>query len=73
MSLQHGTYRAYIDDGCRCTACREANRVTCAAWRARQGEPLRHDASTYSNYRCRCATCRAAHAAKMRLRYQGTS
>lgn len=33
---RHGTQGMYTNNGCRCDECREANRVTVAAWRARQ-------------------------------------
>ena len=65
----HGDYRTYAK-GCRCDDCRDAQRVRCAAMRAdRAKDPSRADraghgkASTYKNYKCRCAECSAANTA----------
>jgi hypothetical protein len=58
------TYKA----GCRCAACREANRLYQQAATARRAaNPVHADiaghgrASTYSNYKCRCDACRRAN------------
>lgn len=68
----HGRASSY-KDGCRCSECREANRVYQAGANARRAE--QSDAadraghgkrSTYANYRCRCDACRAANSAACR-------
>lgn len=71
---RHGKATTY-KSGCRCTACREANRIYQAAANARRAAtPALADraghgrASTYINYACRCADCREAN--KLRLRSQ---
>ena len=63
----HGHYLTY-GKGCRCDACREANRKYCAELRVtRAKDPSRADraghglAATYKNYGCRCAPCTQAN------------
>jgi muconolactone delta-isomerase len=34
---EHGTSTKYTNEACRCAECREAQRVTARAWRARNG------------------------------------
>lgn len=68
LKWPHGhvnTYKA----GCRCSACREANRVYQSAANARRRlDPSGADRaghgkrSTYNNYGCRCLLCRVASA-----------
>lgn len=74
MIRRHGRATTY-KSGCRCTACREANRLYQAAANARRAsDPRLADraghgrASTYINYACRCDACRVAN--KLRLRVQ---
>jgi hypothetical protein len=62
----HGTRSRYINGGCRCDPCTEANRTYTAALRdrllKRPVPPGAHgDSSTYTNWGCRCARCRQAH------------
>lgn len=71
-SAAHGLPNTY-KSGCRCTQCREANRVYQAAATARRAaDPTAADIaghgkrSTYANYQCRCDACRAAHTAACR-------
>jgi hypothetical protein len=68
---RHGRAATY-KGGCRCTACREANRVyQAAANKRRASDPRLADraghgrASTYINYACRCEACRAANSARL--------
>ncbi|MCZ4602971.1 hypothetical protein O3S80_04120 [Streptomyces sp. Lzd4kr] len=71
-SPRHGkatTYKA----GCRCTKCREANRLYQQAANARRAsDPALADraghgrASTYINYACRCEPCREANTRRLR-------
>lgn len=65
----HGHPDTY-QKGCRCGACRDANRVRCAQQRAaRAKNPAAADraghgkASTYKNYGCRCTPCSKANTA----------
>lgn len=74
----HGLPNTY-KSGCRCTQCREANRVYQAAATARRAaNPTAADQaghgkpSTYSNYLCRCDDCRAANAAASQAYRQRT-
>jgi hypothetical protein len=69
---RHGRATTY-KSGCRCTACRNANRLYQAAANARRAaDPALADraghgrASTYINYACRCGACRAANARRLR-------
>lgn len=69
---RHGHANTY-KNGCRCDACREANRVYQASANSRRAaDPSLADraghgrASTYINYRCRCTPCRDAAAARNR-------
>lgn len=71
---RHGTLNGYVNAGCRCEECREANRVynmkrraeraegkPASEWgkkRGHMGEPLKHNSSTYINWKCRCDQCR---------------
>jgi hypothetical protein len=60
--VDHGTVLAY-GRGCRCDACCEA-----IVERGRQLGVEHGKESTYRNYRCRCAACRAATNANRRRR-----
>ncbi|MBC2903194.1 hypothetical protein [Streptomyces cupreus] len=64
-----GTYK----QGCRCNACREANRLyQNAANKRRAANPALADRaghgspSTYINYACRCDACKAANTRRLR-------
>jgi len=65
----HGSASTYSNWGCRCTPCKEANRVThrrvLAYLRARRvvaPDSVGHGrASTYTNWGCRCLPCTEAH------------
>lgn len=68
----HGRATTY-KNGCRCPACREANRVYQAAANKRRSEdPALADQaghgkrSTYINYECRCTPCRNANTEALR-------
>jgi hypothetical protein len=69
----HGHITRYVA-GCRCSECREANRVYRIADVARRTARLAADptlaphgkAVTYSNWGCRCAPCSTAHSARCR-------
>lgn len=68
---RHGRATTY-KSGCRCPACREANRVyQAAANKRRAADPTLADraghgrASTYINYACRCAPCRYANSRRL--------
>ena len=64
---EHGLASTY-NLGCRCGACREANRVKSLAARADRARRLRADPSlathgkhaTYVNWDCRCIDCTTA-------------
>ena len=69
LPAEHGDVRRYRQ-GCRCDACREANRLYHAEWRATsRRDPSRADRAghgkpnTYRQYGCRCDACRAANSA----------
>lgn len=68
----HGTIRGYTDFNCRCSPCREANRVSCRRAREkRMSRPVpdhvHGTTNGYSSYACRCADCsRAAREARRR-------
>ncbi|MFI2426554.1 hypothetical protein ACH5A7_21070 [Streptomyces sp. NPDC018955] len=69
---RHGRASTY-KSGCRCTECREANRVYQAASNKRRAaDPALADraghgrASTYINYACRCDACKAANSQRLR-------
>ncbi len=68
----HGTRSRYNNQGCRCQACREANRLDTAEDRARRrvalgsAEVEHGTKSTYTNHGCRCEECRVANAATCR-------
>lgn len=70
--VPHGSYSTYVNHGCRCDACRQAN--TDYARHARQSRYTRRDnmtlphgsLSTYMNWGCRCPECKAANAANGR-------
>lgn len=68
----HGHANTY-KSGCRCTACREANRVyQQVANKRRAADPTLADRaghgrrSTYVNYGCRCTSCRTANTTTLR-------
>lgn len=71
---RHGSANGYGNHGCRCDACREANRLNHAAYMARvraTGQLASGDVSHGTSYRydvgCRCDACREAHNAKSRV------
>lgn len=69
--VEHGTTTAYVNDGCRCAACRAAHSRACtAAKRRRLAATIPDDRhgvySTYSNHGCRCPKCTAAATAYVR-------
>jgi hypothetical protein len=71
---QKHDYSSYTS-GCRCSTCREANRVHHLKARTRRrANPTLADAAghgkenTYNNYACRCDDCRTAHAAAQRVK-----
>lgn len=66
MTRTHGLASTYRG-GCRCDGCRTANTVRARLERARRAASTppagaHGKAATYSNWRCRCEPCRAAHA-----------
>ncbi len=79
---KHGTISRYVHGptldgtegkGCRCDECRGANSVWSASSRHKRGQrkgellPEAHGKdSTYINWECRCADCRAAHRAAVK-------
>jgi hypothetical protein len=70
----HGDHRTYLK-GCRCDNCREAMRINAAEKRAHyRGDQDRADRAghgkytTYRNYGCRCAPCKAANTEETRMR-----
>ncbi|GGQ83438.1 hypothetical protein [Streptomyces flaveolus] len=69
---RHGHVNTY-KSGCRCGACREANRLYQAAGNKRRAaDPSLADraghgrASTYINYACRCDACKVANSQRLR-------
>lgn len=70
---RHGTANGYGNLGCRCAACREANRVNHSRYMERvraSGELASVNRSHGTSYRydvgCRCDDCRLAHNEKSR-------
>lgn len=69
---RHGTYNGYINLGCRCQPCRDANaaearRMKLQRASGRGRKPAPHGRyTTYHNYMCRCQPCRDAWAAYVR-------
>lgn len=67
---RHGTTNGYGNLGCRCDACKEANRVGHAKYmaqaRAHRRELGEHGSSLRYDTGCRCDECREAHNAKSR-------
>jgi hypothetical protein len=67
---RHGTTNGYGNLGCRCDACREAARVSHAAYMTRVRAEGRivggHGTTTAYDTGCRCNRCREAHNAKSR-------
>lgn len=62
---KHGTITEYMNYGCRCEPCRDANR------QYRPSTPVAHGTRTaYIDHRCRCLDCKAANAAYHRERYR---
>lgn len=57
---RHGQHVRYLM-GCRCEACKDANRVYHLTLRDRPA-PRHGTASSYVNYACRCAPCKEAGA-----------
>lgn len=70
------SYSGYINYGCRCDVCREANRVHIRDRRERAKarrlaaeadgrvyvvEGIKHGGSSYGNHGCRCPVCREGH------------
>lgn len=70
----HGTRTAYVHDQCRCDPCRKANAKYAQELRSRLygTEPPDHNASSYTNYGCRCKICRDDHNAVGRAYYHAT-
>jgi len=64
--VRHGEYSAYMNYGCRCPECTQANTDYCAARRiSRSASATRVPHGTaggYRNYNCRCDLCRSANA-----------
>lgn len=56
--LPHGTRCCYGYYRCRCEECTRANRENIRALKGKT--PPTHGVSGYSNYGCRCDTCKAA-------------
>lgn len=82
LRLPHGSYSTYVNHGCRCRPCRDANAKENADQRRRRHEamvaglvsPPHGKYSTYVNYICRCGPCTAAAtatAAAVRARSRG--
>lgn len=74
---RHGTTNGYGNLGCRCDACRKANRENHARYMERvraSGALVTPDARHGTSYRydvgCRCDDCRDAHNAKSRATKQ---
>lgn len=71
---RHGTTNGYGSLGCRCAACREANRINHKAYMKRvlankqlaMGADVVHGTSYRYDVGCRCDECRLAHNAKSR-------
>lgn len=70
---RHGTTNGYGNLGCRCDACREANRLSHAAYvrRAREtreltGPDVKHGTSYRYGMGCRCEECHEARNRKSR-------
>lgn len=71
---RHGTPNGYGNLGCRCDACREANRQNHAKYMKKvresgqlaTGDGFVHGTSYRYDVGCRCDECRAAHNAKSR-------
>jgi hypothetical protein len=74
---RHGTANGYGNHGCRCDACKEANRITHARYLRKvlaegslTGENVIHGTSYRYDVGCRCDACREAHNAKSRATKQ---
>lgn len=72
MSRTHGLASTY-QSGCRCGGCRAANTARAKLGRERRvdrtpPETAHGKTATYSNWRCRCEPCRAAHALNLATR-----
>lgn len=72
--MKHGRYR--YKRGCRCEVCVTTERAYRRAVRAAKvlrdpPEGAKHGNYVYTEYGCRCETCRAAHAAVMMKWKQG--
>lgn len=67
----HGRSR-YLNDGCRCDVCREAQAAYSADLRARRAQapdgagPPHGTVTRYNGWVCRCQLCREAHNANAR-------
>lgn len=59
-AARHGTKSKYRT-GCRCEACREANRIASYERRHAGLTPPTHGDSGYRNYGCRCPICTRAN------------
>lgn len=72
---RHGM-NGYSNLGCRCDICREANTAYNLSMREVRARRIAADPSirphgvetTYLNYRCRCAECRAEHNRRQKMR-----
>jgi hypothetical protein len=73
-TVRHGTANAYRNHKCRCPHCVQAHNTECETMRLRRFAltataggiapiPV-HNAATYTNWGCRCDTCRAAERAR---------
>lgn len=73
METPHGTRKGYLDYGCRCDDCRQAEHAYRQSLRQR-GLPLddpRHGTENgYNHYGCRCDLCRTAGVAAVIARRQ---
>jgi len=69
VPIKHGELDAYINLGCRCELCKEANTKHVTESKERRvakGGPIPHGVSGYGNYKCRCDICKAAKAEYVR-------
>lgn len=74
--VEHGTRSRYIHDGCRCDACRTANRAYLREWEAKRQRPTLTDDDSrhgtvngYKHFGCRCEPCKEAKRLQQQARY----
>jgi hypothetical protein len=75
--MRHGARTTYVNGGCRCTPCRQANREYQRKAGQSRAERLAADpslaphgsTSTYVNWSCRCPKCSTAWSRKQRRLY----